>query len=195
MPASTNRPSFLATPRGRLTLLFLCLVGFLDFADGSIVNVALPSIQHGLHVSIQNLQWVLSGYALTYGGFLLLGGRMSDLLGRRRFLLAGTILFAVSSLLSGLAGDAGLLIVGRLLQGLGAAMMTPAALSILTTSFNRARTASRPRRVGCRRRSRVGAGGLPRWRTHRRPRLAVGVLRQPTGLRDHRHRRIPAPAR
>jgi EmrB/QacA subfamily drug resistance transporter len=136
MSAPTQQGSFLSTPRGRLTLVFLCLVGFLDFADGSIVNVSLPSIQHDLHVSIQNLQWVLSGYVLTYGGFLLLGGRLSDLLGRRRFLLAGTILFAVSSLLSGFAQDAGTLIAGRLLQGLGAAMMTPAALSILTTTFH-----------------------------------------------------------
>ena len=81
--------SFLSTRRGQLTLLFLCGVAFLDFVDASIVNVALPSIRSSLHFSVQNLQWVLSAYLLTYGGFLLLGGRMADLLGRRRVLVTG----------------------------------------------------------------------------------------------------------
>jgi EmrB/QacA subfamily drug resistance transporter len=133
---TTVQPSFLATRRGRLTLILLCAVGFLDFVDTSIVNVALPSIRHDLHFSVQNLQWVLSGYLLTYGGFLLLGGRAADLLGRRRILVAGTGLFAISSIACGLAQNSGTLIGARLVQGLGAAMMTPAALSILTTTFN-----------------------------------------------------------
>jgi EmrB/QacA subfamily drug resistance transporter len=128
--------SFLATRRGKLTLAFLCAVAFLDFADTSIVNVALPSIRHDLHFTIQNLQWVLSGYVLTYGGFLLLGGRASDLLGRRRIVVAGTALFALSSMACGVAQNSGTLVAGRLAQGLGAAMMSPAALSILTTRFN-----------------------------------------------------------
>src|ERR671935_211986 len=81
-------PSFLATRQGKLTLAFLCMVGFLDFVDASIVNVALPTIRHDLHFSVQSLQWVLSGYLLTYGGFMLLGGRAADLLGRRRVLAA-----------------------------------------------------------------------------------------------------------
>jgi EmrB/QacA subfamily drug resistance transporter len=129
--------SFLATPRGRLTLVFLCSVAFLDFVDASIVNVALPEIREDVGFSVQSLQWVLSGYLLTYGGFLLLGGRMADLLGRRRVLVAGTTLFGLSSLAGGLAQDAGTLVGARLAQGLGAAMMSPAALSILTTSFDR----------------------------------------------------------
>ena len=129
-------PSFLATRRGKLTLAFLCGVAFLDFVDASIVNVALPSIRHSLHFSIQSLQWVLSGYLLTYGGFMLLGGRASDLIGRRRLLVAGTSLFGLASLTGGLAGSEGMLIAARLAQGVGAAMMIPAALSILTTSFN-----------------------------------------------------------
>jgi EmrB/QacA subfamily drug resistance transporter len=132
---SLTPPSFLATRRGRLTLLFLCGVAFLDFVDASIVNVALPSIRHSLHFSVQNLQWVLSGYLLTYGGFMLLGGRAADLIGRRRLLVAGTILFAASSLTAGLSGSSGMLVGARLAQGVGAAMMVPAALSILTTSF------------------------------------------------------------
>jgi EmrB/QacA subfamily drug resistance transporter len=117
-------------------LVLLCAVAFLDFADTSIVNVALPSIRQDLHFTIQNLQWVLSGYVLTYGGFLLLGGRIADLVGRRRILVAGTTLFALSSMACGLSQDAGILVAARLVQGLGAAMMSPSALSILTTSFN-----------------------------------------------------------
>jgi EmrB/QacA subfamily drug resistance transporter len=132
----SSQPSFLATRRGKLTLAFVCGVAFLDFVDASIVNVALPSIRHSLHFSIQNLQWVLSGYLLTYGGFMLLGGRAADLIGRRRVLVAGTSLFAISSLAGGLAGSEGTLIAARLAQGMGAAMMMPAALSILTTSFH-----------------------------------------------------------
>src|SRR6201993_4961703 len=129
-------PSFLATRRGKLMLAFLCMVGFLDFVDASIVNVALPSIRRDLHFSVQSLQWVLSAYLLTYGGFMLLGGRAADLLGRRRLLVAGMSLFALSSLVGGLATDSAMLIGARLVQGLGAAMMLPAALSILTTSFH-----------------------------------------------------------
>jgi EmrB/QacA subfamily drug resistance transporter len=131
-------PLFLATRRGKLMLAFLCGVAFLDFVDASIVNVALPSIRHGLHFSIQSLQWVLGGYLLTYGGFMLLGGRASDLIGRRRVLVAGTTLFGISSLVGGLAGSEGMLIGARLAQGVGAAMMIPSALSILTTSFTQA---------------------------------------------------------
>jgi EmrB/QacA subfamily drug resistance transporter len=103
--------------------------------DGAIVNVALPTIRTHLGFSVPNLQWVVSGYLVTYGGFLLLGGRAGDLLGRRRLLIAGTMLFAASSLTCGLANDQGLLVGGRLVQGFGAAMMTPAALSLVTTSF------------------------------------------------------------
>lgn len=128
-------PSFLSTRRGRLTLALVCLAGFLDFIDTTIVNVALPSIRHGLGFSVANLQWVISGYLLTYGGLMLLGGRAADLLGRRRQLVTGTSLFALSSLAAGLANSDSVLIAARLAQGLGAAMMTPAALSILTTSF------------------------------------------------------------
>src|SRR5919108_2631975 len=128
-------PSFLATRQGKLTLAFLCMVGFLDFVDASIVNVALPSIRSDLHFSVQSLQWVLSGYLLTYGGFMLLGGRAGDLLGRRRLLVAGTVVFMFSSLGAGLSDSEGLLVGARLVQGVGAAMMLPAALSILTTTF------------------------------------------------------------
>ena len=105
MAAATSQRSFLATGRGKLTLALLCAVGFLDFVDASIVNVALPTIRHHLHFSVQSLQWVLSGYLLTYGGLMLLGGRAADLLGRRRLLVAGTSLFGLASLACGIAGS------------------------------------------------------------------------------------------
>ena len=133
--AAPVHPSPLRTRLGVLTLLLLCGVQFLDVVDSSITNVAFPSIQRALHFSQQNLQWVASGYLLTYGGFLLLGGRLADLLGRRRVLVAGLSVFAICSLAAGLAQTEGVLIAARLLQGVGAAMMAPAALSILTTTF------------------------------------------------------------
>src|SRR6059058_5307882 len=135
MASATSDTSFLATRRGKLILALLCGVAFLDFVDASIVNIALPSIRHALHFSVSSLVWVPSGYLLTYGGFMLLGGRAADLVGRRRVLLAGTSLFALASLLGGLAQSEGQLIAGRLLQGVGAALMLPAALSLLTTTF------------------------------------------------------------
>jgi EmrB/QacA subfamily drug resistance transporter len=125
----------LRSNRGALTLALLLLVQFLDFLDVSIVNVALPSIKQDLGFSEQGLQWVVSGYVLTYGGFLLLGGRASDLIGRRRILVAGLLLFAVASLGGGSAESSTMLIAARLAQGVGAAMMSPAALSTLTTTF------------------------------------------------------------
>ena len=140
---TTQNGSFLATRRGGLTLLLLCAVQFLDVADSSIMNVALPSIRRDLGFSVQDLQWVLSGYLVTYGGLLLLGGRAGDLLGRRRLLAAGTALFAACSLAGGLAVSAGMLVGARLGQGVGAAMMAPAGLSILTTTFNRGTDRSR----------------------------------------------------
>ena len=134
MTATAPPASFLATRQGKLTLTLLCAVAFLDFLDASIVNVALPVIRRDLHFTVQNLQWVLSGYLLTYGGFLLLGGRMADLLGRRRIVVAGTLVFGLSSLAAGLAQNAGTLVGARLAQGVGAAMMSPAALSMLSAS-------------------------------------------------------------
>jgi len=132
---STHTTSFLATRRGKLTLALLCGVAFLDFVDAPIVNVALPSIRHALHFSVAGLQWVPSGYLLTYGGFMLLGGRLADLLGRRRVLLGGIVVIGLSSLVGGFAQSSGVLVGARLAQGLRAAMTLPAALSILTTSF------------------------------------------------------------
>jgi EmrB/QacA subfamily drug resistance transporter len=116
-------------------LALLSAVQFMVVLDIAIVNVALPSIQVDLGFSQENLQWVISAYALVFGGFLLLGGRAADLLGRRRIFLAGTIVFTISSLLAGLAWSEASLIGARAFQGLGAAVITPAALSILSTTF------------------------------------------------------------
>jgi EmrB/QacA subfamily drug resistance transporter len=116
-------------------LALLLVTQFMVVLDIAIVNVALPSIETDLGFSRENLQWVISAYALVFGGFLLLGGRASDLLGRRRLFLAGLAVFTLGSLASGLAWDDVALIGARALQGLGAAIVTPAALAILTTMF------------------------------------------------------------
>jgi EmrB/QacA subfamily drug resistance transporter len=118
-----------------LALALLSVVQFMVVLDIAIVNVALPSIQVDLGFSQENLQWVISAYALVFGGFLLLGGRAADLLGRRRVFLAGVVVFTLASLLAGLAWSETSLIGARALQGLGAAIITPAALSILSTTF------------------------------------------------------------
>jgi EmrB/QacA subfamily drug resistance transporter len=131
--------SSLASRRGVAILLLLSLVQFMDVLDASILNIALPSIKSDLGFSQQSLQWVINGYILTYGGFLLLGGRMADLLGRRRVLITGLIVFAGASLVGGLAHTESLLIGARFAQGLGAAMLSPAALSTLTSTFRSAR--------------------------------------------------------
>src|SRR5262245_62638055 len=107
--------------------------------DVAIVNVALPSIQLDLGFSRENLQWVISAYALVFGGFLLRGGRLADILGRRSLFVAGLVVFSVGSLLCGLAWSDESLIAARALQGLGAAAITPSALSILTTTFREGR--------------------------------------------------------
>src|SRR4051794_14753886 len=116
-------------------LALLSTVQFMDVLDIAVVNVALPSIQVDLGFSEQDLQWVISAYALVFGGFLLLGGRAADLLGRRRVFLAGTVVFTISSLLAGFAWSEASLIAARAFQGLGAAVIAPAALSILSVTF------------------------------------------------------------
>jgi EmrB/QacA subfamily drug resistance transporter len=118
-----------------LVLVIACLAQFMVVLDATVVNVALPSIQRGLHFSPANLPWVVNGYTLIFGGFLLLGGRAADLLGRKRLFIAGVILFSAASLLNGIAQSSLMLVFGRGLQGLGGALVSPAALSIITTTF------------------------------------------------------------
>src|SRR5688572_10287407 len=127
-PATLERRKWMA-------LGLLALAQFVVVLDASIVNVALPSIGSDLDFSQDDLSWVVNAYTLFFGGFLLLGGRMADLLGRRRIFMAGLVLFAIASLFGGLATTDIQLIVARAVQGLGAALLSPAALSIVTTTF------------------------------------------------------------
>jgi EmrB/QacA subfamily drug resistance transporter len=116
-------------------LVLVCLAQFMVILDATVVNVALPSIQSDLKMSEANLQWIVNAYTLVFGGFLLLGGRAGDLLGRKRLFLGGVVVFTVASLLDGLAQNQGMLIGARALQGLGAAFISPAALAIVSTTF------------------------------------------------------------
>src|SRR6267154_820255 len=121
--------------RKGFALALLAMTQFVIVLDASIVNVALPSIGRALHFSQDNLSWVVNAYVLTFGGFLLLGGRLADLLGRRRVFIVGLIVFAIASLVGGLAQSEAWLIAARAVQGLGAAILSPAALSIVTNTF------------------------------------------------------------
>ncbi len=122
-------------PRRWQALALVCVAFFMTVLDVSIVNVALPSIQRHLHFSQTGLQWVITAYAITFGGFLLLGGRAGDILGRKRMFLIGVVLFSTASLVCGLSTSAGVLVAARAVQGLGAAVVSPATLSIITTTF------------------------------------------------------------
>ncbi len=141
-----------------LVLVLICVAQFMVILDATIVNVALPSIQNDLGLDEANLQWIVNAYALVFGGFLLLGGRAGDLIGRKRIFLAGVVVFTVASLLNGLAPNAELLIVFRGLQGLGAALVAPAALSIVTTTF--AEGAERAKALGVWAAIAVGGGAV-----------------------------------
>jgi EmrB/QacA subfamily drug resistance transporter len=123
-------------PRRWQALALVCTAFFMTILDIAIVNVALPSIGKDLHFSQENLQWVVTAYAITFGGFLLLGGRSADLLGRRRMFMIGVALFTLASLACGLANSEAVLISARAVQGLGAAIISPATLSIITTTFD-----------------------------------------------------------
>ncbi|MDX6493994.1 MAG: hypothetical protein QOH02_1929, partial [Gaiellaceae bacterium] len=122
-------------PRRWKALALICSAFFMTVLDVAIVNVALPTIKTSLHFSQPNLQWVITAYSLTFGGFLLLGGRIGDLLGRRRIFMLGTGLFTAASLTCGLAQNEAMLIVARGIQGLGAALISPAVLAIISTTF------------------------------------------------------------
>jgi EmrB/QacA subfamily drug resistance transporter len=132
---ATEAPATKTETNRWLVLVLVCIAQFMVILDATIVNVALPSIQHGLHFSPSSLQWIVNAYTLVFGGFLLLGGRASDLLGRQRLFIAGIVVFTGASLLNAVATSSSVLIGGRALQGLGAALVSPAALSIITTTF------------------------------------------------------------
>ena len=122
-------------PKRWQALAIVCVAFFMTVLDVSIVNVALPSIGDSLHFSATGLQWVITAYAITFGGFLLLGGRAGDILGRKRMFLVGVLIFSIASLVCGLSGSTGVLIAARAVQGFGAAIVSPSTLSIITTTF------------------------------------------------------------
>ena len=133
-PSSAGRRAQPETSRW-VVLVLVCLAQFMVILDATIVNVALPSIQRDLQFSPTDLQWVINSYTLVFGGFLLLGGRAGDLFGRKRLFLIGVAIFSFASLLNGLSTTSEMLIAARALQGLGGALVSPAALSIITTTF------------------------------------------------------------
>src|SRR5438270_3545729 len=122
-------------PHLTATLALCCLAQFMVILDVSVVNVALPSIRNALHFSESNLQWVVNAYTVTFAGFMLLGGRAADLIGRRRVFVSGLLLFGLASLAGGFAQSQATLIAARAVQGLGGAIIAPASLSILTATF------------------------------------------------------------
>ncbi len=132
-----------ARHRSNLILALLCAAQFMLILDIAIVNVALPSMQRTLGLSAENIQWVVGGYALTFGGFLMLGGRLADVVGRRRMFLAGLVLFIAASMLGGFSQSGGVLIAARVIQGFAGALVSPAALSLLTTTFKEGRERNR----------------------------------------------------
>ena len=144
MSTTTLSPSKIrSVANPSLVLALVCLAQFMVVLDATIVNVALPTMQKDLHFSPGSLQWVINSYTLVFGGFLLLGGRASDLFGRKRLFLAGIVVFTAASVLDGLAPSSGFLIAARALQGFGAALVSPAALSIVTTTFPEGRERTR----------------------------------------------------
>ena len=145
-PKTTAPPAETPPRRQPLQLALILVAAFMVVLDFSIVNVALPSIERELHMPADAVQWIVTGYAISFGGLLILGGRAADLLGRRRMFVIGLVAFAIASLAGGLAQDPVLLIAARVVQGAGAAIVAPAALSLITTGFPEG--AERTRAIG-----------------------------------------------
>jgi EmrB/QacA subfamily drug resistance transporter len=133
---ATHTMTAVPDPKRWQALAIVCVAFFMTVLDVSIVNVALPSIGRSLHFSATGLQWVITAYAITFGGFLLLGGRAGDILGRKRMFLIGVAIFTIASLVCGLAGTTTVLVAARAVQGFGAAIVSPSTLSIITTTFD-----------------------------------------------------------
>ena len=179
-----------------LVLVIVCLAQFMVVLDATIVNVALPSIQADLDLSPENLQWIVNAYTLVFGGFLLLGGRAADLLGRKRLFVAGLAVFSAASLVNALATTGEMLIVARGFQGLGAALVSPAALSIITTTFDEGPERTKAlSRLGRHRRRRRRVRPAARRDPHRGAQLGVDLLHQRADRHRHDRRRAALRAR
>ena len=135
IPTHNERDIHQDTARSRLRLALILVASFMVVLDFTIVNIALPSMERDFGVTTSVVQWVVTGYAIAFSGLLILGGRAADMLGRRRIFIVGLVVFSLASLAGGLAGDPVLLVASRIVQGAGAALVAPAALSLITTSF------------------------------------------------------------
>ncbi len=176
-----------------IVLVLICIAQFMVVLDSTVTNVALPSIQKDLGLTEANLQWIINAYTLVFGGFLLLGGRLGDLLGRKRLFLVGLVIFTFASLMNGLSTSEGMLIGFRALQGLGAALISPAALSIISTTFEEgARAGEGARGLGRDRDRRRSVRADPRRRARRVVLVAVDLLHQRAD-RDRRLRALASP--
>src|SRR5580658_3884300 len=186
--ALTAPDGSVGTPSGRrapdwVILVIACVAQFMVVLDVSIVNVALPSIGRDLHYSPTGLQWVVNAYVLTFAGFLLLGGRAADLFGQRRVYLSGMVLFTVASLAGGIATDSAWLTAARAVQGIAGAVLSPATLTIIITTFSAGRRARRGGRLDPGRRAHLGAV------------VALGPVREHPDRRGGRRRRDGLAAR
>src|SRR5262249_43746168 len=132
---AVERGAVVTITRRPWALLAVALATFMTYLDNNIVNVAIPTIQRSLHLSVSGLEWVVSSYLLTLAGLLLVGGRLADVYGRRRLFLLGLAVFTLSSLAAGLAGSGGALIASRAIQGVGAALLMPATLAVIVAAF------------------------------------------------------------
>ena len=176
-------PATVATQRAGAALTLICAAQFVLQLDFSIVDVALPAIQHKLAIAPADLQWIVTGYALTFGSLLLVGGRTADLVGRRRLLSAGLLLFAVASLGAGLAQSAVALIIARVVQGAAGAMVSPAALSLLTTTYREGPERNRAPGIWQAATAGGATAGIPQADLHSASRLAGDLSRQPAANR------------
>jgi MFS family permease len=168
-----------------LVMALICTAQFVLQLDFSIVNVALPTIQRALDMPAAQLQWIVTGYALTFGSFLLAGGRLADLLGWRRLLVVGLVVFALASLACGLAQWAVMLIVARLVQGAAGAMVSPAALSLMTTTNPEGPARSRALAIWQATTAGGATTGIIAGGVHSVPGLAGRVPGQPAHHRPH----------
>ena len=168
--------------RTRLTLLAVALATFMTYLDNNIINVAIPAIQQDLHLTTSGLEWVVSSYILVFASLLLAGGRLADVWGRKRLFLIGLSIFTGASLVAGFAGTVDVLVVSRAVQGLGAALVTPTTLAIISATFTEGTAARRRRRhLECGRRSRVGGRAAARRPAQRIPELGLDLLHQRAG--------------
>ena len=168
--------------RSRLTLLAVALATFMTYLDNNIINVAIPAIERDLHLTTSGLEWVVSSYILVFASLLLAGGRLADVWGRKRLFLIGLSIFTAASLVAGFAGNVDVLVISRAVQGLGAALVTPTTLAIISATFTEgAATGGRGRHLERGRRARPGGRPAARRAAQPVPELGLDLLHQRPG--------------